>query len=66
METRHFDIADCQFSISEAAQHLKISRAYLYQLIGAKKIKIAKLGSRTIVPGTELQRFIRQVAKSAA
>lgn len=62
----HFKLEDCQFTINEAAQHLKISRAYLYQLIGAKQIKIAKLGSRSIIPGAEVQRFVRAVAKSAA
>ena len=65
MET-HFDIRDCQFTIIEAAKHLKVSRSYLYQLIGAKKIKITKLGTRTIVPGVEVQRFVKAIAARAA
>jgi excisionase family DNA binding protein len=61
----HFRLEDCQFSIPEAARHLKVSRSYLYQLIGAKQIRVAKIGSRTIVPGAEVQRFVKAVAKSA-
>ena len=65
MDTQ-FDIADCQFTIPETAKHLKISRSYLYQLIAAKQIRVAKLGSRTVVPGTEVRRFVRAMARSAA
>ena len=59
---RTFHIEDCQFNIQEAADHLKISRAYLYQLIAAKKIKPVKLGSRTLVQGGELKRFMKSLA----
>jgi excisionase family DNA binding protein len=64
METQ-FDIRDCNFTVIEAARHLKVSRSYLYQLIAAKKIKVAKLGSRTIVPGAEIQRFVKSLAAHA-
>ena len=60
-----FDIADCQFTIVEAAKHLKISRSYLYQLISYNKIKIAELGSRTIIPGVEVRRFVKATAARA-
>lgn len=57
--SRVFDITDCQFTITEAADHLRVSRSYLYELIGEKKIKPVKLGKRTLVQGTELRRFMR-------
>ena len=65
MET-HFPIQDCQFSIVEAARHLKISKSKLYELMRGKKIKTAKLGGRTIIPGAELKRFMADLASRAA
>ncbi len=61
-----FPIESCNFTIVEAASHLKVSRSQLYKLIGAKQIKIAKVGTRTIVPGAEVVRFVKALAKQAA
>ena len=49
----HFKIEDCNFTIIEAAKHLKVSRSYLYGLIGAKKIKVAKEGTQTSFPASK-------------
>ena len=46
------------FSVSEAAQHLRVSRSYLYSLIAGKRVKPIKLGRRTVISGKELVRFI--------
>ena len=48
------------FTINEAAQYLRISRALLYQLIREGRIKPVKIGTRTIVRGAELERFLDQ------
>ncbi len=48
------------FTISEAAQYLRISRALLYQLIRNGRIKTVKIGTRTILRGAELERFLDQ------
>ncbi len=48
------------FSVNEAAQYLRISRAHLYKLIRDGRIKTVKLGTRTIVRGAELERFLDQ------
>ena len=61
METQ-FQNRDCNFTIIEAAKHLKVSRSYLYQLIGAKKIKVAKEGTQSIIPGVEVQRYVKALA----
>jgi excisionase family DNA binding protein len=45
-----------KFSVREAAEHLRISRALLFKLIKSGVIKPFKLGSRTIVSGEEIQR----------
>ena len=48
------------FTVGEAAQYLRISRALLYQLIRKGRIKTVKIGARTIVRGAELERFLDQ------
>jgi excisionase family DNA binding protein len=46
------------FTISEAANYLRISRALLYRLISEGQIHTVKIGKRTIVRGPELERFL--------
>ena len=46
------------FSVPEAAEHLRISRAMIYKLIHAKQIVPVKIGERTIFRGAELERFL--------
>ena len=54
------------FPIEEAAEVVNCSRSYFYaEFIGKKKVKIAKLGSRSVVPGVELRRLIEIIAASA-
>lgn len=48
------------FTINEAAQYLRISRALLYKLIREGRIQTVKINSRTIVRGAELERFLDQ------
>ncbi|KQY98103.1 hypothetical protein ASD45_19180 [Pseudolabrys sp. Root1462] len=59
---RAFSLEDCQFTVSEAAQHLRISRAYFYKLVEAGKITPVKCGKRTLVQGPELRRFMKSLA----
>lgn len=51
-------IAEQVFTIKEAAAFLKISRGKLYMLVADDKLKICKLGSRSLIKGKELLRFI--------
>jgi len=48
------------FTINEAAQYLRISRALLYELIRDGRIKTVKINSRTIIRDAELERFLNQ------
>lgn len=41
-----------------AAARLGIGKTMLFQLIDAKEIRTIKIGVRTLVPESELQRFI--------
>ena len=55
---RSFTLEDSQLTVAETATHLRISRAYLYKLIEAKKIKPVKIGKRTLIQGAEIKRFM--------
>lgn len=48
------------FTICEAADYLRISRALLYKLIHQGRIQTVKIGKRTIIRGAELERFLDQ------
>ena len=62
-ESRQFDITDCQFTVAEAAAHLRISKSFLYELIGQGKIRSVKIGDKkTIIQGVEIRRFMKSLA----
>lgn len=46
--------------IGDAARSIGISRAGIYRLIGAKKIRAIKVGHRTLVPESELRRLVAE------
>lgn len=45
-------------SVREAMARLSVSRAGLYTLLGQGRLQALKLGSRTLIPATELERFV--------
>jgi excisionase family DNA binding protein len=55
----HPEVRPC-FTVGEAADYLRISRALLYRLIGQGRIKPTKIGKRTIVRAAEIERFLDQ------
>jgi excisionase family DNA binding protein len=59
---RQFNFEECNFSVTEAAQYLRVSRSYLYKLFAAGSIHPTKLGARTIVQGAEMKRFMTEAA----
>lgn len=46
------------FSPAEAARLLSISRSTLYTLIARDELHVVKIGTRTIVPATEIDRLL--------
>lgn len=52
------------FTINEAAEHLRVGRSTIYHLIGQKKLAIRKIGTRTIITGAELTRFLESADAS--
>lgn len=60
MITEHQDRLPPCLSVNEAANYLRVSRALLYKLIHDGRIKTIKIGTRTIIRGAELERFLDQ------
>jgi excisionase family DNA binding protein len=51
-------LARLAYSPHEGSRVLSISRSKLYELIASGDLKVVKLGSRTLVPHSELVRFL--------
>jgi excisionase family DNA binding protein len=58
----NFALTRLAYSPSEGAQVLGISRSKIYELIADDDLKVIKLGSRTLVPHSELVRFLASLA----
>jgi excisionase family DNA binding protein len=43
--------------VNDACAALQISRSHLYALAAAGKIKLIRIGGRTLVPGVEIDRL---------
>ncbi len=53
--------------IPQACARLAVSRSTLYELLKSGELRAFKLGSRTLIPESELQRFIAErMARVAA
>ena len=52
--------------VPAACDRLGIGRTMLYELIKDGRIKAIKIGRRTLIPETELQRLISEQLESAA
>jgi excisionase family DNA binding protein len=59
---RQFNFEECNFSVTEAAQYLRVSRGYMYKLFATGSLRPTKLGARTIVQGSEMKRFMAEAA----
>lgn len=57
---------DKLYTIKETMELLKISKANLYRLMSAGKIKYVKLGGRTLFKESELERFIDSLESQGA
>lgn len=61
--TKHpvLDRADCHnriFSIDEAAEYLRVSRAFLYKLLKSGKLVGKKIGGRRLITGAAIQQLL--------
>jgi excisionase family DNA binding protein len=48
--------------VNDACDVLQISRSHLYTLAAAGKIKLIRIGGRTLVPDAEIDRLVEQGA----
>ncbi len=53
-------------SISEAVRAAGLGRTFLYQAIGAGKLRTKKAGRRTLIETSELRRFIAELPASSS
>lgn len=61
-----FALSETVFTTSEAAAYLRISRGYLYRLIERGDLKPFHVGTRTLVTGAELSRYVAAQVKAAS
>ncbi len=54
------------YTIPDACEQLGVGRSMLYELIGAGEVRTIKVGTRTLVPESELSAFIQRKLKEAA
>lgn len=52
--------------VPAACDRLGIGRTMLYELIKTDRIKVIKIGRRTLIPESELQRFIAERMQATA
>ena len=53
------------FSISAAAKAIGVSRSHLYTLRARGEIGFAEVGGRSIIPGTEIERYRAELERRA-
>lgn len=53
------DFCRAVFTVPEACAYLKISRALFYKLVAADKLHTFHVGTRALILGAELDRFVQ-------
>jgi len=60
------DLAPLAHTVPDACQRLGVSRTTLYELIGSGSIRSFKVGARTLIPESELRKFVAEKMGIAA
>ena len=53
-------------TIVDAAKRLGVGRTTIYELIGARQLRTFKVGTRTLIPESELTRFVEERIEASA
>lgn len=53
-------------TVDESCRRLSVGRTMLYALIAARELRTIKVGSRTLLPESELVAFVERKLKEAA
>ena len=54
------------FKITEVAEQTGLSRTKLYEEIAAGRLRVVKVGRRTLIPGREVHAWLDRLADRAA
>jgi excisionase family DNA binding protein len=49
------------YTPTETCELLRVGRTKLYELIGARKLKAVALGGKTLIPRSEIERFLSEL-----
>ena len=60
------DLAPLAHNVPDACRRLGVSRTTLYELIASGEIRSFKVGARTLIPETELRKFVAEKMGIAA
>jgi excisionase family DNA binding protein len=56
---------DRLLNLPEACKKIGVGKTTLYMLVTEKKVSVVKIGSRTLFPESELDRFITELKAAA-
>ncbi len=56
------DVQRQAWRVREFCEAVRISRSHFYELVKQKKIRVVKLGDRTLVPESERARLLEEAA----
>ena len=59
------EISPLMYQVPEACRHLRVGRSLFYDLIAARRLVVVKIGTRTLVPATELNRLAAELLAEA-
>ena len=59
------DVPPLLVSVTEGARVIGVGKSKFYELVGKKKIKVVKLGRRTLVSVAVLQEFVTSATEAA-
>ena len=66
MQTENITSIPLAHRIPEACRRIGVGRTTIYELISAGELKAIRLGNRTLIPESELQKFIETRLAAAA
>jgi excisionase family DNA binding protein len=59
-KSREFPYDRQNFSVIEAAEHLRVSRAFIFKMLRQGKLKASRLGRRRIITSQEIERILAE------
>lgn len=54
------------YTVPDACEQLSVGRSMFYELVSAKELRTIKVGTRTLVPASELVAFVERKLQEVA